>query len=88
MKINYGKTESKLGEEKQVVNYFIIKNNDDYGIKIEKEINDNLKEETEINNVSNNENIVRNIIDEIISNNNDLEQMKYVIEDNILLKEM
>lgn len=85
MKSNYGKVETKLGGENQILNYFIIKENDNYGIRIEKECNGILKEETEINDISNNENIVRNIIAEIISNNNDLEQLKYVIEDNVVI---
>ena len=85
MKNNYGKVETKLGDENQTLNYFIIKDDDNYGIKIEKECNGILKEETEINDVSNNENVVRNIIAEIISNNNDLEQLKYVIEDNVTI---
>ncbi len=85
MKSNYGKVETKLGDENQTLNYFIIKDDDNYGIKIEKECNGILKEETEINDVSNNENVVRNIIAEIISNNNDLEQLKYVIEDNVTI---
>ena len=70
MKVNYGMTEIKLGEEKQIVNYFITKNEGNYGIKIEKEINGKLKDEAEVNDISNNENVVRNIIDELISNNN------------------
>lgn len=83
MKNNYGSTDIKLGDENQIINYYIIKGeNDSYGISIEKEIDGALKEKTEVKNISNNENVVRNIIDEIISNNNDLEQLKYVIEDN------
>ena len=88
MKVNYGMTEIKLGEEKQIVNYFITKNEENYGIKIEKEINGKLKDEAEVNDISNNENVVRNIIDELISNNNDLEQMKYVIEDNVIAEKI
>lgn len=88
MKVNYGMTEIKLGEEKQIVNYFITKNDENYGIKIEKEINGKLKDEAEVNDISNNENVVRNIIDELISNNNDLEQMKYVIEDNVIAEKI
>lgn len=88
MKVNYGMTEIKLGEEKQIVNYFITKNEGNYGIKIEKEINGKLKDEAEVNDISNNENVVRNIIDELISNNNDLEQMKYVIEDNVIAEKI
>lgn len=88
MKVNYGMTEIKLGEEKQIVNYFITKNEGNYGIKIEKEINGKLKDEAEVNDISNNENVVINIIDELISNNNDLEQMKYVIEDNVIAEKI
>ena len=45
----------------------------------------NIGDKTEIifQDISNNENLVENIIDTFIASNNDLEQIKYIIEDSV-----
>ncbi len=80
----YLKVEITSKTVKEQTEYYIIKEKR-YGVKIVQKDLINIGDKTEIifQDISNNENLVENIIDTFIASNNDLEQMKYIIEDSI-----
>lgn len=80
----YLKAEITSKTVKEQTEYYIIKEKR-YGVKIVQKDLINIGDKTEIifQDISNNENLVENIIDTFIASNNDLEQMKYIIEDSI-----
>ena len=80
----YLKVEITSKTVKEQTEYYIIKEKR-YGVKIVQKDLINIGNKTEIifQDISNNENLVENIIDTFIASNNDLEQMKYIIEDSI-----
>ena len=80
----YLKVEITSKTVKEQTEYYIIKENR-YGVKIVQKDLINIGDKTEIifQDISNNENLVENIIDTFIASNNDLEQMKYIIEDSV-----
>lgn len=80
----YLKVEITSKTVKEQTEYYIIKEKC-YGVKIVQKDLINIGDKTEIifQDISNNENLVENIIDTFIASNNDLEQMKYIIEDSI-----
>ena len=71
-----------LKDDKEVINYFILKE-ELYGIKISKNMGNNLddNEEIIINNVFNSEDDVKNVIDSLVNQGNDFSQIQYVVED-------
>lgn len=71
-----------LKDDKEVIEYYILKE-DLYGIKISKNMGNNLNdnEEIVINNVFNSEDDVKSIIDSLVNQGNDFSQIEYVIED-------
>lgn len=80
----YLKVEITSKTVKEQTEYYIIKEKR-YGVKIVQKDLINIGDKTEIifQYISNNENLVENIIDTFIASNNDLEQMKYIIEDSV-----
>ena len=80
----YLKVEITSKTVKEQTEYYIIKEKR-YGVKIVQKDLINIGDKTEIifQDISNNENLVENIIDTFIARNNDLEQMKYIIEDSV-----
>lgn len=80
----YLKVEITSKTVKEQTEYYIIKEKR-YGVKIVQKDLINIGDKTEIifQDISNNENLVENIIDTFIASNNDLEQMKYIIEDSV-----
>ena len=80
----YLKVEITSKTVKEQTEYYIIKEKR-YGVKIVQKDLINIGDKTEIifQDISNNENLVENIIDKFIASNNDLEQMKYIIEDSV-----
>lgn len=80
----YLKVEITSKTVKEQTEYYIIKEKR-YGVKIVQKDLINIGDKTEIifQDISNNENLVENIIDTFIASNSDLEQMKYIIEDSI-----
>lgn len=80
----YLKVEITSKTVKEQTEYYIIKEKR-YGVKIVQKNLINIGDKTEIifQDISNNENLVENIIDTFIASNNDLEQIKYIIEDSI-----
>ena len=77
----YLKVEITSKTVKEQTEYYIIKEKR-YGVKIVQKDLINIGDKTEIifQDISNNENLVENIIDTFIASNNDLEKMKYIIE--------
>ena len=77
----YLKVEITSKTVKEQTEYYIIKEKR-YGVKIVQKDLINIGDKTEIifQDISNNENLVENIIDTFIASNNDLEQMKYIEE--------
>ena len=80
----YLKVEITSKTVKEQTEYYIIKEKR-YGVKIVQKDLINIGDKTEIifQDISNNENLVENIIDTFIASTNDLEQMKYIIEDSV-----
>ena len=80
----YLKVEITSKTVKEQTEYYIIKEKR-YGVKIVQKDLINIGDKTEIifQDISNNENLVENIIDTFIASNNYLEQMKYIIEDSV-----
>ena len=80
----YLKVEITSKTVKEQTEYYIIKEKR-YGVKIVQKDLINIGDKTEIifQDISNNENLVENIIDTFIASNNDLEQIKYIIEDSV-----
>lgn len=89
MKNLYLKVETTSKTAKEQTEYYIIKE-ENYGVKIIQKDLENIGKENEIvfHDISNNENVVENIIDMFIANNNDFEQMKYIIEDSVKNQEV
>lgn len=71
-----------LKDEKEVIEYFILKD-DLYGIKISKNMDNNLNnnEEIIINNVFDSEEETKKVIDSLVNQGNDFSQIQYVVED-------
>ena len=80
----YLKVEITSKTVKEQTEYYIIKEKRD-GVQIVQKDLINIGDKTEIifQDISNYENLVENIIDTFIASNNDLEQMKYIIEDSV-----
>lgn len=84
MKTLYLKVEicKALQDEREEINYYILKNNL-YGLSISKVASNNTFKEDEIvmEDVFESENDVMNIIDMIVNQGNDFSQIEYIIED-------
>lgn len=84
MEYLYSKIEicKALKDVKESINYFVTKD-EAYGLKITRAISENEfdNQEIVIKNISAEEENVKKMIDEIISNGNDLSQIGYVVDD-------
>lgn len=71
-----------LKDVKEVIKYYILKD-DLYGIKISKNMDNNLNnnEEIIINNVFDSEEETKKVIDLLVDQGNDFSQIQYVVED-------
>lgn len=70
-----------LEDTKETINYYITKDMS-YGFKVTK-ANENANEDEAISlaNISNSENEIAKLIDELISYGDNMEQIKYIVED-------
>lgn len=82
MKNLYLKVEITSKTRKAQVEYYTIKE-ENYGIEIVQKEDEKQENQIIFHNISNNENVVESIIDMISGENEDFEQMKYIVEDCI-----
>lgn len=83
MEFLYSSIQIKKLDAKYIINYYIINNDEGYGLKVEKRYSnfENDKREVVMNNISESVEGVKEIIDNFIETNNDFTQIQYIIED-------
>lgn len=72
----------KASNIREATNYYVIENNENYGIKVANTYADSSKNsEIVMNDVSKDKKGIESLIDELMDNGNNLAQIQYIVED-------